>query len=177
MSWQPELDELRRREAMAAKGGGDDKTERQHAGGRLTVRERVASLVDDGTFHEIGAIAGKAEYDDDGQLINLMPSNNVIGRAEIDGRKVVIVGDDFTVRGGSADATIAEKYIMAEQMGAQLRLPIIRLIGGHRYVSGSKAALELIGQPMGGPRPPRLPLPVAELNEVKAALTSVGLFP
>jgi len=56
-------------------------------------------------------------------------------------------------------------------------LPIIRLIGGHRYVSGSKAALELIGQPMGGPRPPRLPLPVAELNEVKAALTSVGLFP
>jgi 4-hydroxy-tetrahydrodipicolinate synthase len=56
-------------------------------------------------------------------------------------------------------------------------LPIIRLVGGHRYVSGSKAALELIGQPMGGPRPPRLPLPVAELNEVKAALTSVGLLP
>ena len=56
-------------------------------------------------------------------------------------------------------------------------LPIIRLIVGHRYVSGSKAALELIGQPMGGPRPPRLPLPLAELNEVKAALTSVGLFP
>jgi 4-hydroxy-tetrahydrodipicolinate synthase len=56
-------------------------------------------------------------------------------------------------------------------------LPIIRLVGGHRYVSGSKAALELIGQPMGGPRPPRLPLPVAELNEVKTALTSVGLLP
>ena len=56
-------------------------------------------------------------------------------------------------------------------------LPIIRLVGGHRYVSGSKAALELIGQPMGGPRPPRLPLPVAELNKVKTALTSVGLLP
>ncbi|MFT5510564.1 MAG: acetyl-CoA carboxylase carboxyltransferase component [Hyphomicrobiaceae bacterium] len=145
MSWQPELDELRRREAMAAKGGGDDKTERQHAGGRLTVRERVASLVDDGTFHEIGAIAGKAEYDDDGQLINLMPSNNVIGRAEIDGRKVVIVGDDFTVRGGSADATIAEKYIMAEQMGAQLRLPIIRIIEGSGG-GGSVKTIETTGR-------------------------------
>ena len=56
-------------------------------------------------------------------------------------------------------------------------LPIIRLVSGHRYVSGSKAALNFIGCPMGGPRPPRLPLPEAELREVKAALSSVGLFP
>ena len=72
---------------MAAIGGGLDKTERQHAGGRLTVRERIAKLVDDGSFHEIGAIAGKATYDEEGQLIDLLPSNNVMGRAEINGRK------------------------------------------------------------------------------------------
>lgn len=56
-------------------------------------------------------------------------------------------------------------------------LPIIRLVAGHRYVSGSKAALDLIGYPMGAPRPPRLPLPAAELEDVKAALSSVGLLP
>lgn len=145
MSWQPELDELRRREAMAAKGGGDDKTARQHAGGRLTVRERVAKLVDDGSFHEIGAIAGKGEYDENGDLKQLTPSNCVMGRAEIDGRKVVVIGDDFTVRGGSADATIAEKYIMAEQMGAQLRLPIVRVIEGSGG-GGSVKTIETTGR-------------------------------
>ena len=56
-------------------------------------------------------------------------------------------------------------------------LPIIRLVAGHRYVSGSKAALDLIGNPMGAPRPPRLPLPKAELGEIKDALSSVGLLP
>lgn len=56
-------------------------------------------------------------------------------------------------------------------------LPIIRLVAGHRYVSGSKAALELIGQPMGAPRAPRLPLPEAEMDEVTEALRAVGLLP
>lgn len=56
-------------------------------------------------------------------------------------------------------------------------LPIIRLVAGHRYVSGSKAALAMIGQPVGEPRSPRLPLPEAELTEVKAALAAVGLMP
>jgi 4-hydroxy-tetrahydrodipicolinate synthase len=56
-------------------------------------------------------------------------------------------------------------------------LPIIRLVGGHRYVSGSKAALNLIGQSVGGPRPPRLPLPASEMAQVEAALAAVGLMP
>ncbi|MFK8081707.1 MAG: dihydrodipicolinate synthase family protein [Granulosicoccus sp.] len=55
-------------------------------------------------------------------------------------------------------------------------LPIIRLVAGHRYVSGSKAALDLIGQPMGAPRAPRMPLPEAEWAEVKEALSAVGLL-
>jgi 4-hydroxy-tetrahydrodipicolinate synthase len=56
-------------------------------------------------------------------------------------------------------------------------LPIIRLVAGHRYVSGSKAALGMIGIPMGQPRPPRLPLPEAEMPEARAALGAVGLLP
>ena len=145
MSWQPELDELRRREAMAAKGGGEDKIARQHTAGRLTVRERIDRLVDTGSFHEVGAIAGKASYDEDGNLVELTPSNNVMGRATIDGRKVVVSGDDFTVRGGAADATIAEKNILAERMAAELRIPIVRLIEGSGG-GGSVKTIETTGR-------------------------------
>ena len=63
MSWQPEIDELRRREEMARQMGGADKIKRQHDGGKLTVRERIERLLDKDSFHEIGAIAGKAQYD------------------------------------------------------------------------------------------------------------------
>jgi hypothetical protein len=54
-NWKPELDELMRREGREM--GGTDKVKRQHEGGRLTVRERIALLVDPGSFHEVGAIS------------------------------------------------------------------------------------------------------------------------
>jgi acetyl-CoA carboxylase carboxyltransferase component len=145
MSWQPELDELRERERLAAELGGADKIARQHQGGRLTVRERIGGLVDAETFHEIGAIAGRAEYDAEGNLKELVPSNCVMGRARIDGRPVVVVGDDFTVRGGSADATIREKPLMAEQMAHDLRLPLIRIIEGSGG-GGSVKTIETTGR-------------------------------
>ncbi|MBS0560742.1 MAG: methylmalonyl-CoA carboxyltransferase [Proteobacteria bacterium] len=130
MNWQPELDELRTREELARRMGGPEKVARQHAGGRLTVRERIGRLLDPDSFHELGLIAGRAEYDDNGQLRDLTPSNSVFGRGRIDGRTVVVVADDFTVRGGSADATIKEKVLMAEQMANQFHLPIVRVIEG-----------------------------------------------
>ena len=145
MTWQPELDELRLREAHAKRLGGEDKIARQHAGGRLTVRERIEGLADAGSFREVGAIAGKAEYDAEGNLTLLTPSNCVMGRAEIDGRPVVLVGDDFTVRGGSADATIREKPIMAERMAHEFRLPLIRIIEGSGG-GGSVKTIETTGR-------------------------------
>lgn len=145
MDWTAELEELRRREAMARAMGGPDKVKRQHDGGRLTVRERVEALVDKGSFHEVGAIAGRAEYDAKGDLESFTPSNCVMGRALVDGRPVVVVGDDFTVRGGSADATIREKPIMAERMAAELRLPIIRMIEGSGG-GGSVKTIETTGR-------------------------------
>ena len=145
MSWQRELDELRERERMAREMGGPDKVQRQHDGGRLTVRERIERLVDQGSFHEVGAIAGKAEYDADGKLSKLTPANCVMGRASIDGRPVVVLGDDFTVRGGSADATIPMKPILAERMANELRLPIVRIIEGSGG-GGSVKTIETTGR-------------------------------
>jgi acetyl-CoA carboxylase carboxyltransferase component len=145
MDWQPELDELREREQLARELGGADKVKRQHDAGKLTVRERIDGLVDADSFHEIGAIAGKAEYDPEGNLKELVPSNCVMGRAQIDRRPVVVVGDDFTVRGGSADATIREKPLMAEQMACDLRLPIVRIIEGSGG-GGSVKTIETTGR-------------------------------
>ncbi|AWM00759.1 acyl-CoA carboxylase subunit beta [Bradyrhizobium amphicarpaeae] len=130
MNWKPELDELARREAFAREMGGVDKVKRQHDQGRLTVRERIDKLTDRGSFHEIGAVSGIGEYDSSGELQKLTPANCVFGRARVDGRTVVVVGDDFTVRGGSADASISAKPLMAEEMAHDLRLPIVRIIEG-----------------------------------------------
>ena len=110
--------------------GGSDKVKRQHDQGRLTVRERITGLTDTDSFHEVGAISGMAEYNAEGELTQLTPANCVFGRAKIDGRPVVVVGDDFTVRGGSADASISAKPLMAEEMAHDFRLPIIRIIEG-----------------------------------------------
>jgi acetyl-CoA carboxylase carboxyltransferase component len=130
MTWQPDLDELRRRRLLAEQMGGPAKIQRQHDAGRLTVRERLAALLDEGSFREIGALAGRAGYDDAGELASFTPANFVFGTGRVGGRKIVVGGDDFTVRGGAADAAIAGKQVYAEQLANQLRLPLVRLIEG-----------------------------------------------
>ena len=130
MSWEKEIEELKKRENLAEKMGGKEKLQRQKDNKRLNVRERIELLLDKDSFHEIGKIAGKAKYDEDGNLKNFTPSNFVMGRGKIDKRNVVVGGDDFTVRGGAADASIAQKQIMAEQLANEYRLPLIRLIEG-----------------------------------------------
>ena len=145
MSWQPELDELKRREAFAEELGGQERVKRQHDGGRLTIRERVERMADGGTFRELGKIAGMAEYDENNDLKRLVPSNFIFGRAKVDGRQVVIGGDDFTVRGGSADATIKEKHQMCERMAHELRLPLIRMVEGSGG-GGSVKTIETTGR-------------------------------
>ncbi|MCA8928373.1 MAG: methylmalonyl-CoA carboxyltransferase, partial [Alphaproteobacteria bacterium] len=143
--WQPELDELARREAFAEQLGGPDRIKRQHDGGRYTIRERIALLADQGSFHEIGKIAGMAQYDGQNDLESFMASNFVFGRAKVEGRPVVIGGDDFTVRGGSADATIKEKHQLCERMANELRLPLLRLVEGSGG-GGSVKTIETTGR-------------------------------
>jgi len=130
MSWKPEIEELHERDKLAEAMGGADKVARQHEFNKLTIRERIEAIVDTATFHEIGKLAGVASYDDAGNLLAFTPSNYLFGTAEIDGRPVMISGDDFTVRGGSADASIAGKRRQAETMALELRLPHIRLVDG-----------------------------------------------
>src|SRR3954453_5420214 len=128
MTWEPELDELRRRTELAHQMGGTERVERQHASGRLTVRERIDRLFDAGTFHETGALAGRGTYGDDGELTAFQPANMIVGQGRIDGRRAIVQGDDFTVRGGAADAAIHQKMVWAEQAAHDLRVPPVRLV-------------------------------------------------
>lgn len=130
MSWQKAIEELRRRERLAEEMGGEEPVSRQRGRGKLTVRERVAFLADPGSFHEIGKIAGRASYGADDELSGFMPSNSVMGRARLDGRPAVILADDFTVRGGAADASIWQKMVQAIKMAAEYRMPLVQMIDG-----------------------------------------------
>ena len=145
MSWQAEMDEIRRREAIAREMGGAENVGRQHAAGRLTVRERIERLLDAGSFHEIGALAGRAVYDESGALSSFTPSNFVTGTGRIDGRKVVVGGDDFSVRGGAADAAVGDKMGHGEKLARGLRIPMVRLVDGTGG-GGSVKTIEQIGR-------------------------------
>ena len=144
MAWEPELEELRRREGLARRMGGEERVARQHASGRLTVRERIERLFDEGSFHETGALAGRGSYGEDGGLSDFLPANAVIGQGRIDGRRAVVQGDDFTIRGGAADAAIWEKTVYAERLAHDLRIPLVRLVDGTGG-GGSVKTLEQMG--------------------------------
>src|SRR5690606_8115518 len=111
MSWKSHIDELRARERLAEQMGGEERVARQRSQGKLTVRERIAFLADPGSFHEVGKIAGKAGYGPGEEVAEFLPATMVFGRATLDGRPAVILGDDFTVRGGASDASIAGKML------------------------------------------------------------------
>jgi propionyl-CoA carboxylase beta chain len=144
-TWEPELAELARRKALAAELGGEDRVARQRASGRLTVRERLDALVDAGSWREVGALTGQATYDADGALTDLVPANLITGQGRLDDRRVVVAADDFTVRGGAADAAIVEKQVHAERMAHDLRVPMVRLLDGTGG-GGSVKSLEDFGR-------------------------------
>ncbi|MEO0699406.1 MAG: carboxyl transferase domain-containing protein, partial [Pseudomonadota bacterium] len=123
MTWAKELEELRRREALAEEMGGPDKLARQHSRGKMDARARLAALCDEGSFREIGKIAGAARYDENGDLTGVTPAPFLFGKATVGGRPIVATADDFTIRGGAADAGIARKMVQAEQMAHELKLP------------------------------------------------------
>ena len=144
MTWQKELEELRQREKLAEQMGGEAKVARQHARGKMDARARLAALCDDGSFREIGKISGKGSYDAEGNLEGVLPAPFLFGKATIHGRPVVATADDFTIRGGAADAGIKRKMVQAERMAHELKLPIIRMIDGTGG-GGSVKTLEQIG--------------------------------
>lgn len=144
MAWEKQLDELAHRTQLSQRMGGEEKLARHRNAGKMPVRERIAALVDEGSFREVGGLAGSGLYDDKGELTGFTPSNLLMGRARIAGRPAVVMGDDFTVRGGANDGAVGDKMIFAEQMAHDLRIPLVRLVDGTGG-GGSVKNIELKG--------------------------------
>jgi acetyl-CoA carboxylase carboxyltransferase component len=171
VSWEGEIHELERRRELARAMGGPENVARQHKAGRLTVRERIERLLDAGSFHETGALAGAATYED-GRLAAFRPANFVMGTGHIDGRRVVVGGDDFTVRGGASDASVGGKQAYSERMARELRLPLVRLVDGTGG-GGSVKSYEQIGRTY-VPGNPAWDLVVAALSEIPVVAAALG---
>ena len=146
--WAEELAELQRRRQLAARMGGEEAVARHHARGRQTARERIDALLDAGTFRELGRITGKGRYDEEGRLTDLQAVNAIIGTGRIDGRKLVVSADDYTIRAGSSEGTISDKWVYAERLALGQHLPLVRLVdtaGGSVKLLQQMAAAKIPG--------------------------------
>lgn len=121
------LVELKDRLAKAELGGGQKRIDKQHEKGKLTARERVHFLLDEGSFEEIGAFV-KHRCTDFGMDKQRVPGDGVVtGYGTIDGRLVYVFSQDFTVFGGSLSETHAEKICKIMDMAMKNGAPVIGL--------------------------------------------------
>ncbi|MBI4723839.1 MAG: acyl-CoA carboxylase subunit beta [Rhodomicrobium sp.] len=133
--------ELERRRANARQGGGARRIEAQHARGKLTARERIELLLDDGSFEEYGMFV-EHRCIDFGMEANKIPGDGVItGWGTINGRVTYVFAKDFTVFGGSLSEAHAQKIMKVQDMALLNRAPVIGLFdaGGARIQEGVAA--------------------------------------
>jgi len=132
------LDDLNNRIESAKLGGGLQRIKNQHDKGKLSARERIELLVDEGSFDEIGMFV-KHRATDFGLDKQNYPGDGVVtGFAKIDGRPVALFSQDFTVFGGSLSETHAEKIVKIMKLAMKAGIPIIGLndSGGARIQEG-----------------------------------------
>ncbi len=171
MTWKPELEELAHRKQLAAELGGAERVARQRATGRRTVRERIDDLLDDGSFAEMGSVAGTASYED-GNLAGFVPASIVAGAGRVDGRRIVVTGDDFTIKGGAANLQLVAKQVDVERRGLAERIPVVRLLDGTGG-GGTVESLEEFGRTY-VPFNPGWDAMVALLSQVPVVTAALG---
>lgn len=133
-TWGPTLTEVRTLQGLADKRLGPESQERgvvrQRDRGKLNCRQRIALLLDDDSFREVGSLAGFASYDDYGEISAFTPANHVGGQGKIDERSVIVCADDFTSRGGHSDGAIGAKSLYLDRLSVELGMPSVRLLDG-----------------------------------------------
>ena len=150
MSWEKAVEDIEYIRGLGREMGGPERVERQHRGGRYTVRERIEKMVDAGSFIEAGPMVGAAEFDEKGNLIEFSPGGYVMGLGEIDGRPVAIGGDDFTISGGSPHNVHKTPADFVQPLAVQYGIPYVQLIEGVGHSSKSDEASGHMGLPNGG---------------------------
>ena len=132
------MEELRRRHARAEEGGGPDRKHRQHSEGKLSARERVDLLLDEGTFEELDKLVRHRSHNF-GMQRNVVDGDGFItGHGFIHGRNVFVFAQDFTVFGGSLSEANAQKIVKLMDLALKTGAPIIGLndSGGARIQEG-----------------------------------------
>ena len=132
------LEELRRRHARAEEGGGADRKDRQHREGKLSARERVDLLLDEGTFEEMDKLVRHRSHNF-GMQHNVIDGDGfVTGHGLIHGRQVFVFAQDFTVFGGSLSEANAQKIVKIMDLALKTGAPIIGIndSGGARIQEG-----------------------------------------
>ena len=121
------LEELRRRSAQAEAGGGPERREREHKAGKLTARERIALLVDEGSFEELDKFVTHRCTDFGMEEQRLPGDGFVTGYGRIDGRLAYVFAQDFTVFGGSLSEANASKVCKIMDLAMRVGAPVIVL--------------------------------------------------
>jgi propionyl-CoA carboxylase beta chain len=132
------LEELDKRRAQARAGGGERRIASQHAKGKLTARERIGLLLDEGSFEEFDMFVEHRSHDF-GMAEQRIPGDGVVtGWGTINGRVVYVFSKDFTVFGGSLSGAQAQKIIKVQTQALKVGAPIIGLYdaGGARIQEG-----------------------------------------
>jgi len=132
------LEELRRRHDAAEAGGGSERRERQHKEGKLSARERVELLLDEGSFEELDKLVTH-RCRDFGMDEQIVPGDGVVsGYGRIDGRLTYVFAQDFTVFGGSLSETNAQKICKVMDLALKNGAPLVGLndSGGARIQEG-----------------------------------------
>src|SRR5665213_541690 len=135
------IEELRRRNAVAEVGGGPDRREREHNAGKLTARERVALLLDEGTFEELDKFVVHRSEEFGMQEQRPPGDGFVTGFGHIDGRLTYVFAQDFSVFGGSLSETNALKICNIMDLAMRNGAPVIGLndSGGARIQEGVRS--------------------------------------
>ena len=176
MSWKDHVDKIAKRRELARTQGGTERVAQQHKRGKLTLRERINRILDKGSFREHGRIAGGAVLDDVGELAQFTPANYVVGFGTIAGRRVVIGGEDFTLKGGSPNASGLRKSVYSEHLAVQYRTPLVRLLEGGGGSVGSNGADKKKSKTIGNPLydPPRFRVIAEAMGSVPVASAALG---
>ncbi|HYE95442.1 MAG TPA: carboxyl transferase domain-containing protein, partial [Rubricoccaceae bacterium] len=120
------MEDLAARAAEVRRGGGDRAIRREHARGKLTARERVARLIDEGSeFLELGLFAGRGMYEEEG---GCPAGGTVMGLGRIHGRLCLVVANDATVKAGAWFPITAKKNLRAQEIALENRVPIVYLV-------------------------------------------------
>jgi len=138
MSIQKKLDDLKEKNRRAELGGGAERIEKQHQAGKLTARERITLLLDDGSFQEMDKLVVHQSRDF-GMEKKQIPGDGVVsGYGRIDGRQVFVFAQDFTVFGGSLSGANAAKIVKIMDLAMKVGVPLIGLndSGGARIQEG-----------------------------------------